>query len=182
MITLSLIAVGYLVASASSAIVIPGALYFTRRLVRDHVSTISHVRASQLITHIDEAEHTPEEVVVIENDNRQVRVRKLAAAVGSECRTHYGFRERSEANELVARKYMRDRLKSIKDMRHADINLVIPAALSVCFIPSRAEVDAAEVYATSEVQGRIARGNAKFWDVSWWWGRRYNTVPTSLSG
>jgi hypothetical protein len=172
----------YAILPMAPLVVIPGARYVSRLFWRDHVSTKIHSFGESLINEIDTSIETLEEIVPKTHKKRLIKVRKLAAAVASECRTHYGFRSRTEANELVARKFIRDRLNSVEDLRKADIPLIMPFAINLCFIPSQSEIVAEEMMASNVVQQRLRAGRAQHWDWRWTWFGHFDSTPTSLSG
>lgn len=99
--------------------------------------------------------------------------RKMAAALAYEAYFQFGHRERSEANLMITRKFMRDKLSELKDMRAKDAALIVDGALYLSFLPSLTLQDMNAMDGTSAFADRSA-------DVKpgWrWWpfghGRRH---------
>lgn len=66
----------------------------------------------------------------------------IAYALAQEAYYNFGARPRSEANNLITRRWMRDRMDTYKDVRHIDRASIIDIALVLSFLPS---LDAREV-------------------------------------
>lgn len=60
----------------------------------------------------------------------------LAISLAGECYFKFGRRPKSEANILISRKWMRDRMEEIKDLRKKDAASIIDIALGLSFFPS----------------------------------------------
>jgi hypothetical protein len=125
----------------------------------------------------DESEETVQEALLNPPINRCNRIRKIAALAALDCRARFGFKTRTESNEMVARKWIHDHVHSLKDMRRSDIPMVLPFALEYCFVPSRAELEAKAMMCTDIIRQRQKDINARHWDWSFGWSSR----PTGLS-
>lgn len=66
---------------------------------------------------------------------RPQRQRLIAYSVASEAYFQFGRRRRSEANDLITRKFMRDQLAGFKDMRTTDKVAIIEMALAFSYVP-----------------------------------------------
>lgn len=69
---------------------------------------------------------------------RPARLQKMAAALAHEAYFQFGFRPRSDANLLITRKFMRDRLTTFRDLRAKDAATIVDMALYLSFLPSQA--------------------------------------------
>jgi len=69
---------------------------------------------------------------------RPRRAQRVSFAVAYAAYYEFGARERSEANLLITRKYMRDLLKEHKSLRDRDAAMIIDSALYLSFLPSPA--------------------------------------------
>lgn len=165
-------------------------VYAIRSLFKNLVPQGARVNARSVVDDIDDSEYTLDSYLSLDNDdkeesnpppytprNRMKRIRKIAALASLHCRTKFGFKSRTEANELVARKFMHDYVTSLSDMRLADVPLVMPYALELCFVPSRAELDAKMMMQTSIIRDRQAALHRNFWDWSFGW---FNDQPETL--
>ena len=77
------------------------------------------------------------------NASRRARKRlsqRLAVSVARECRTKFRFTNQSEANVLVAHKWIHDRVIALPDIRTTDVATVVPLAVKLAFIASVTEV------------------------------------------
>jgi len=143
-----------------------------------HVSESAKRHALETVTHCDESEETVQEALISPPENRCNRIRKIAALAALACRARFGFKLRTESNELVARKWIHDHVSSLKDMRRADIPMVMPFAIELCFVPSKAELEAKAMMQTAVIRNRISALQATYWDWGVGWFRR----PRDLSG
>ncbi len=72
---------------------------------------------------------------------RPDRFNKLAMAAADEAYNEYGARRRSEANDLVTRKFLRDQFRQLEDLRAKDMNRLIEVALPLSYVqPPQREV------------------------------------------
>jgi len=142
-----------------------------------HVGESAKLHAEETVNIVDESEETVQEALLHLPDNRCNRIRRIAALAALACRARFGFKRRSEANELVARKWIHDHVQSFKDMRRSDIPMVMPFAIELCFVPSKAELEAKAMMQTSLIRRRIADYEATYWD----WGFGYFQRPAPLS-
>lgn len=60
---------------------------------------------------------------------------KLAQVAADEAYCQFGRRERSQANDLITRKFLRDWLREHKGLRAKDANIIIEVALSLSYVP-----------------------------------------------
>lgn len=98
--------------------------------------------------------------------HRPGRGREMAFALAELAYFQFGFRLRSEANELITRKFMRDSLAEFKDLRKKDAAGVIDVALPLSFLPSQAMRSMGELESTDAFQDRSrADPSAR---ASWW--------------
>lgn len=84
------------------------------------------------------------------------RTKYIAAAISRDCRSRFGFKSRSAANEMVARKWMYDRLRKIKDLRHSDCGAILNLACVVVFLPDELECECNDMIKTFEYRSRAA--------------------------
>lgn len=116
---------------------------------------------------------------------RTRRCYRIAAAASRECRAKFAFRSRTEANELVAHKWMYDYVVSLRDMRRTDAHVILPIALQLVFVPASYEIEASQIQFVPAVQRRIALMSAT-WAVErswyeWLTGRFSRPVVTPMS-
>lgn len=147
----------------------------------------AEIRAGDLISDFDSAEEDlceiftdrvhPEGTPVV---MRKIRVRahrlkKMAFSVANDAYFQFGYREASEANKLITRKFMRDALSGLKDLRRSDANQVIDMALPLSFLPSRTMKDMAIIVNTDTFLDRQSLESVG------WWGSlpRFWRRPTS---
>ncbi len=72
---------------------------------------------------------------------RPDRFNVLAMAAADEAYNEYGARRRSEANDLVTRKFLRDQFRQLEDLRAKDMNRLIEVALPLSYVqPPQREV------------------------------------------
>lgn len=76
---------------------------------------------------------------------RPARFEQLASALAWECYAQFGHRERSEANVLVSRRFMRDILAEHQDLRAKDKARLLDRALLLSFIPTSELSDMVEM-------------------------------------
>jgi len=69
---------------------------------------------------------------------RQGRKEKMTFALAGSAYLQFGFNDKSLANLLIYRKYMRDELTQYKDLRNHNAAEIIDAALHLSFLPSPA--------------------------------------------
>jgi len=82
----------------------------------------------------------------------------ITCALAHEAYMQFGVRERSEANLIITRKYMRDQLRDYGDLRAIDASNFIDAALPLSFLPSRSHRAMAKYMETYAMQERMATG------------------------
>jgi len=134
--------------------------------MRNHVPESAKRHIEETIGYTDESEETVQEALLADYPNRCNRIRKIAALAALACRAKFGFKFRTESNEMVARKWIHDHVSSLKDMRRSDIPMIMPFAIELCFIPSKAELEAKAMWQTAVARNRVAALEATFWD----WG------------
>jgi len=154
--------------------------YYLAIRIRGLVTNSIRVTGEVGIETIDSHQFSSEEIASSSKDVRSCRVRRhqLACSIGVECRAKFGFRSRSEANEIIARKWIYDSLTLLADMRKADIPHIMPYALEVAFTPSIHELRARAVTQSRAVQTRLRDAEIQFWD----WGYYFTRRPEPLSG
>jgi len=86
------------------------------------------------------------------------RFDQLAIALAGECYFKFGDRTRSEANNLISRKWMRDRIGDVKDLRRKDAAGIIDVALPLSFYPSRQALRMDQHMRTSTSARRMGSG------------------------
>lgn len=96
---------------------------------------------------------------------RAHRAREMVIALADKAYFQFGHREVSDANKLITRKYMRDILVELKDLRIKDANIIIDGALLLSFLPS-AELRRMTEISRTRTYGRRADMNRV---GSWWW-------------
>jgi len=62
---------------------------------------------------------------------------KLALVAADEAYLQFGRRERSQANDLVTRKFLRDWLRERPGLRAKDLSAIIEVALSLSYVPPK---------------------------------------------
>jgi len=72
------------------------------------------------------------------NGRRQINT--LAIALGTECRSKFMFANSSEANRLVAHKWIYDHLIKVKAVRKSDHMAIISVATTVALCPTDMEI------------------------------------------
>lgn len=100
------------------------------------------------------------------------RLRSIAYALADQTYFQYGKRDRSEANLLITRKFMRDKLEEYKDLRFKDRNEVIDMALYLSFMPTltlRAMNEYDSTWAFEERKSDTPH--------SWWWWPVFARTP-----
>lgn len=80
----------------------------------------------------------------------------MASALAWECYAQFGSRERSEANLLVSRKFMRDLLGEYQDLRAKDKARLVDRALLLSFLPTLELQDMVELSSTHVWKDREA--------------------------
>lgn len=90
----------------------------------------------------------------------------LAHALAEEAYYQFGARERTEAELLVTRKFMRDWLKEHRDLRAKDAAQIIDQALYLSFLPSTTLRDMRCVAETRRYRMRESH-HGSWWH---WWG------------
>ncbi len=81
----------------------------------------------------------------------------LAQVVADEAYFQFGRRARSQANDLVTRKWMRDFLRDHQGLRAKDASTIIELALSLSYIPPESLWDIREAEATRAYSSRVPR-------------------------
>jgi len=101
---------------------------------------------------------------------RAQRLRQISDAVAHEAYAQFGHRPRSEANLLITRKFMRDKLQSYVDLRAKDIGTAIDQALYLSFLPSIALKEANSVDRTWVFEVRAMDFEGGSWGIfAWAW-------------
>lgn len=90
---------------------------------------------------------------------------RLAVAVADEAYYQFGFRPMSEANVLITRKFMRDRLMEVKGLRAHDALLVIDKAIPLSFLPSLEFKNMVRLMGTDTFERRLSPTSEP---PSWW--------------
>jgi len=105
--------------------------------------------------------------VLVRRDRYRPRnAHRMAFALADEAYFKFGFRERSDANLLITRKFMHDQLREMQDLRAKDAATIVDLALYVSFLPSRAMQDMNAVDSTRAF-GRRKKASSR---ASWgWW-------------
>jgi len=91
----------------------------------------------------------------------------FAGRIGRECRNKFAFKERSGANYLVAHKWIYDQLTS-RGVRPAHISKILPLAIEVAFVPTDAEIAAAQYRVSSDTRRRLELGHTNWTGLSLW--------------
>jgi len=94
------------------------------------------------------------------------RTQIIAAAVSRDCRTKFGFVYETEANRMVARKWMYDLIIASPDMRKVDASRILNLALILVFIPDAVEVECQQMKVAAAKIQRQREYATKWWD----WG------------
>lgn len=90
----------------------------------------------------------------------------LACALAYDAAFKFGSgRPRSEANLLITRKWMRDRMEEYKDLRKKDLSAIIDIALDLSFYASSAKREMYDHCSTNAHRRRL-RASASSW--TWW--------------
>jgi len=140
------------------------------RWYRRRVTASVRIHTRHVINDIDVHNNAVEDLAGAKHPSRMVRVRLIAAAASRDCRARFLFMSRTEANMLVAHKWLHDYISALKDMRKADVPLIVPVALELCFVPSASELVANQIRFTDEVQHRLKLYNQTWWDWGFWGG------------
>lgn len=133
------------------------------------------VRARKVISDFDNHEDTDLDIAVdMTYPDARVRVfkmRRMAYAMAYRAHFQFGHRPESEANILITRKFLRDSLSELKDMRFKDMSVVIDIALPLSFLPSLAMQEMNEIRDTNEYRSRMQPVRPRSW-TSWWYRTR----------
>lgn len=97
---------------------------------------------------------------------RQHRAREMTIALADKAYFQFGHRPVTDANKLITRKYMRDLLTGLKDLRTKDANIIIDGALLLSFLPSAVLRRMTEISRTRTYVERAQERPS--W--CWWWG------------
>ncbi len=101
------------------------------------------------------------------------RRKGMAFALAEEAYYQFGHRDRSEANLLVTRKFMRDMLKEHRDLRARDASDLIDRALYLSFLPSYTLREMNVLSDTHEFA--VRNSNSSSWFHKWW--RGFHATP-----
>lgn len=104
---------------------------------------------------------------------RRTRSEKIASAVARQCRAKFCLDEYSEesyATRRTVHKWMYDKVSNLRDMREADIPMVMEIAMVLVFIPSVNETFMRGAEQASSVRFRKALLAGPWW--SGWWKHR----------
>jgi hypothetical protein len=93
-------------------------------------------------------------------------INKFACALGHEGYYQFGERPESPANVLITRKWMRDRMDEVPDMRKADKAVAIDIAVRLSFYPSTAALAMRGVKETNTHKERLGLPIMRTW---WEW-------------
>lgn len=88
---------------------------------------------------------------------------KMASALAYEAYYEFGNRDKTPANLLITRKFMRDQLMEYKDLRAQDASGIIDVALSLSFLPSRSVRETNEIIETYQFNDRSLNSFPKPW-------------------
>jgi len=95
---------------------------------------------------------------------RPRRLQEMVYALADEAYRQFGSRPRSEANLLITRKFMRDELSVLKDLRTCDAIAIIDGALGLSFLPSQTLRGMNDLACT-----RVYRERSNDYLTRWWW-------------
>jgi len=93
----------------------------------------------------------------------KTRIQRIAIALAGECYFKFGRRPKSEANVLISRKWMRDRMEEVKDFRKKDAASVIDIALALSFYPSVEAREMDQHLSTAVSASRMAEVSDSLW-------------------
>jgi len=93
----------------------------------------------------------------------KTRLQRIAIALAGECYFKFGNRPRSEANMLISRKWMRDRMEEVKDFRKKDAASVIDIALALSFYPSVEAREMGQHLSTAVSANRMSEVSDSLW-------------------
>jgi len=94
---------------------------------------------------------------------RPRRFESLASAFAHEAYLQFGHRTRSEANEIITRKFLRDLALEHKDLRARDASAIVDVALHLSFLPSLALRDVNRSRRTISHWLRSQDGSSRGW-------------------
>ncbi len=84
---------------------------------------------------------------------RRDNITEIAFALADEAYLFYGRRDKSKANDLVTRKFLRDQLSEYDSLRAKDKSRIIEIALTLSYVPP-SEAEDMQVVARSAAYGR----------------------------
>lgn len=91
------------------------------------------------------------------------RKRGLAFSLANEAYYQFGHRVRSEANDMITRKFMRDLLREHKSIRARDASDIIDRALSLSYLPSSTLQEMSEIEGTTAYAVRSRLSSQRGW-------------------
>lgn len=86
---------------------------------------------------------------------RKDRLSAIAFALADEAYFQFGQREKSEANDLCTRKFLRDMISEYSSLRAKEKNIILVMALSLSYV-GPTEVEEMREFETTEAYGRRA--------------------------
>jgi len=147
--------------------------YYTRNLI----TRAARDNMAQAIRNIDSDDLSVEtSIAATRTWGSGVRTQMIAAAVSRDCRTQFGFASETEANKLVARKWIHDAIMANPDMRRCDASRIMGLAMILVFVPDAAEVEREQMKVAYSRIKRDREYATKWWD----WG--FTSPSTPLSG
>lgn len=87
---------------------------------------------------------------------------KLAFVSADEAYLQFGRRERSQANDLVTRKFLRDFLREKQGLRAKDLSAIIEVALPLSYVPPPVYKDVRELTETDAYAAEVKVGTSKY--------------------
>jgi len=127
-------------------------------------------RADATLHVLDDTECEDTQTVITRLTTKKLSRRRKAHIVAShmsrEVRAKFGFKVKSEANELVAHKYIYDHISLMTDMRRADVASIVPLAVMLSFIPSSIELESKQMEVSQPFEER-RRQFATAWHDGW---------------
>lgn len=82
------------------------------------------------------------------NRVRPQHLREMAYGLADEAYLQYGRRDKSQANDLITRKFLRDQLSQFDSLRARDRSSVIDLALTLSYVPTSEWCEMEEVEST----------------------------------
>jgi len=89
------------------------------------------------------------------NRVRPQHLRHMAFGLADEAYLQFGRRDKSQANDLITRKFMRDHLSQFDSLRARDASIVIDIALTLSYVPTAEWCEMEEVESTRAYRGLV---------------------------